>query len=598
MLDERCSFPTTRGNTERQKLVEKNNTTSLLLFDDGGFKEGDWEGFLHIFDSPKKTSPIAIGRYGMGSRSYFYYTDVLSVVSGTRYQVLDPLSHCFKRGGSEIDLADGNFSRENPDEVEPLKMPAFGCSMEGSLKGSLFRIPLRTQEDASAEHPYAPGTGFSSEQAESHLFDFIAQIQTGNLLHFLTSVEKIEVWHWKKDDKEPTCHASISVTDDQVFGEKFARLPALLPEDITNNFKELHAHIKSMSESSFLELVDASSFWSERTMALTIEGKSTKSRWLVGKKLYWEDDFLSKMLQCCALPLAGVSLPLDAVEISAKAFCYLPLPIETFLPLHINSSFLVFSNRRSLWLGQDATQEKGFHKTYVLWNRLILDNLIPRLYTDAIQMGLHSFSFDFETVCRLCPTQNVLSPWDAIASSFYKLLINLPVIPSSGKKVAPKDCATFLTPTEALKMLRSSLFKQLTLVEKVDDQPIVDIPQHVQVGLKITELPILLLGERLLSRLQQVQPWADLWDFMLALAEYLSQHIDNSIINQFTSSLKGLAWVRVSDSKMTTSDQAFLPWKYDNSDGLIQNFKISKNSIVSVPLQQSNTLRIFFHFGV
>ena len=49
---------------------------SIMLFDDGGFKDGDWDSFLAIDHSRKEDSPRDTGSFGVGSRSYFHYSDV------------------------------------------------------------------------------------------------------------------------------------------------------------------------------------------------------------------------------------------------------------------------------------------------------------------------------------------------------------------------------------------------------------------------------------------------------------------------------------------------------------------------------------------
>ena len=51
----------------------------------------------------------AAGKFGMGSRSYFHYTDLLSVVSGSKYVCLDPLNLIYEDGGSMDDLDGGSF---------------------------------------------------------------------------------------------------------------------------------------------------------------------------------------------------------------------------------------------------------------------------------------------------------------------------------------------------------------------------------------------------------------------------------------------------------------------------------------------------------
>lgn len=50
------------------------------------------------------------------------------------------------------------------------------------------------------------------------------------------------------------------------------------------------------------------------------------------------------------LPQGGVAVPLDKSLSDASAFCFLPLPCETGLTMHINGHFsLDNESRRGLW---------------------------------------------------------------------------------------------------------------------------------------------------------------------------------------------------------------------------------------------------------
>ena len=65
---------------------------AFVLIDIGsGFGHKEWESLQNLHQSEKRDSPSSIGAYGMGSRSYFHYSDVTLVVSCGEYVGLDPL---------------------------------------------------------------------------------------------------------------------------------------------------------------------------------------------------------------------------------------------------------------------------------------------------------------------------------------------------------------------------------------------------------------------------------------------------------------------------------------------------------------------------
>lgn len=79
------------------------------------------------------------------------------------------------------------------------------------------------------------------------------------------------------------------------------------------------------------------------------------------------------------LPQGGVAVPLDKSLSDASAFCFLPLPCETGLTMHINGHFsLDNESRRGLW--------KDIKKAYrTEWNNLLLCQVIAPIYAEAME---------------------------------------------------------------------------------------------------------------------------------------------------------------------------------------------------------------------
>ena len=74
------------------------------------------------------------------------------------------------------------------------------------------------------------------------------------------------------------------------------------------------------------------------------------------------------------VPWAGVAAPVQSMEaeitpLVGRAFCFLPLPVLTGFPVHVNGYFELSSNRRDIWYGTDMT---GAGKQRSDWNVAIL----------------------------------------------------------------------------------------------------------------------------------------------------------------------------------------------------------------------------------
>ena len=78
---------------------------------------------------------------------------------------------------------------------------------------------------------------------------------------------------------------------------------------------------------------------------------------------------LSYATQGVACPLLNEGADASEASIKGRAFCFLPLPAETGLPVHVNGYFELSSNRRDIWRGDDLA---GEGRTRAEWNKALL----------------------------------------------------------------------------------------------------------------------------------------------------------------------------------------------------------------------------------
>ena len=97
---------------------------------------------------------------------------------------------------------------------------------------------------------------------------------------------------------------------------------------------------------------------------------------------------VSHQLGTTLVPWAAVAFPLldssnsgpVAME-NGSLFCFLPLPASSGLPIHINGTFEVASNRRDLWHGADLL---GLGKQRASWNAVLLSDIAAPLYATLL----------------------------------------------------------------------------------------------------------------------------------------------------------------------------------------------------------------------
>ena len=113
------------------------------------------------------------------------------------------------------------------------------------------------------------------------------------------------------------------------------------------------------------------------------------------------------------VPWGGVAACIDSSYIAAKdcssvqsglAYCFLPLPVRTGLPVMVNGFFELSSNRRDVWqAGSDMT---GDGQTRAKWNIALMTGVISPCYVRLILRlrGTLGFTDSFQ---RLWPDASV-----------------------------------------------------------------------------------------------------------------------------------------------------------------------------------------------
>lgn len=98
---------------------------------------------------------------------------------------------------------------------------------------------------------------------------------------------------------------------------------------------------------------------------------------------------------CAAAPLPCPGRV--AAVVAGRAYCFLPLPIDTGLALHVNAAFALSSNRRDLWQAQDAT---GVGALKGQWNKFLLEQALPAAYSGLLRrLGEHIGTGEVDRAC-------------------------------------------------------------------------------------------------------------------------------------------------------------------------------------------------------
>ena len=351
---------------------------ALLFYNNAEFAAEDFENIRKIAGETKINKPLKIGKYGVGFCSVYHITDVPSFVSGECLVVFDPTLQCLKKE-IKSELNPGvkiNFNKHRLMKKSNQLAPYTGISgfnPKAPFHGTLFRFPLRSKGSKVSGNVYT----------ESMLLNMMEQVKknSSKLLMFLNNVKKIS-FH-RSQGGSFTKYFEISTTKHKV------------PNN--NDVVMCKVQVTTMSPSN----------------------QNKEENWLIASKA-------QQLQQNHGTSSVSVKLELNSslnqfcvAAVKGECFCFLPLNIETGLPVHVSSNFAVMTNRRGIWKADSvftATKESN-------WNKALMESVVVQsylmllLHLQQMQQNGLLVAYTFHSLWPV--TLREVNPWDCFVDKFY-----------------------------------------------------------------------------------------------------------------------------------------------------------------------------------
>ena len=474
---------------------------ALWCYSNSMFTDSDLDNIIRLGSAAKKMDATKIGRFGLGFNVVYNLTDVPSFVTGNVVVFFDPhtthLGHSIhdkSKPGIKIDLRrNKTLLRKLSHQFQPYK-GVFGCDLDAvsgpSWPGTLFRFPLRTK--LQAQRSDISGLHYDTAHV-SQLLTLLAD-NAHSLLLFTQNVKKVSLWHLTSDASPENAVNIFSVCRDTVTTIRdvspYAYADALPGVECSGTF--LKAAVRYMNEwsetaptrapqSSNIIRVDAT--LCDTTALLQTRPAASVKFWLrcfcvaEGRAL----TLAREMTKDGFVPAAAVAIRLLPIERgyvpatpgedgrdAGQVFNFLPLPVRSGLPVHINGMFAVHSNRRRL---VERTADDTGSDVHA-WNDALLEDGVVTAYMQMLQ-DLQSLVATVEqdvpfyrTWPTVADTESDIQP---VVNVFYRILAaraaTAPVIYNvDDASVATLDKVLFLDPelttSPQLQRLIMSVFRQ------------------------------------------------------------------------------------------------------------------------------------------
>lgn len=379
-----------------------------------------------------------------------------SLVSGEFLVFLDPHKRVWKDESGRRFRLKPKLVLRYPDQCAPYHL--FDCNLRGPYKGTLFRFPLRrAQSDSiplpSVEFPSELSPAVPSTESIIDLFTDL-RFEAHRVLLFLTSVRALQLWVWRDGQSQPEMlygvHAAhhsgprplpvaptgwndaMMTTVDTV--SPYAGIAGVLKEE-TGGYSSLCEKLVALtpaqlavdpycgrgwlvvrewaqSRTNDVQLV-SSSLW---LVVACLGGGSAAELGCSREVTQYEGIRFVPRVAVAALISETKWGEFDESKCEGRgsrgfvgapfeglAFCSLPLPLRTGLPVHTNGWFELSDNRRELWSGEDMG---GKGALLAKWNRLLLADGVAVAYKHALLMARDEYkpmqSSTTQQSCSFC----------------------------------------------------------------------------------------------------------------------------------------------------------------------------------------------------
>ena len=415
-------------------------TPALCIFNNKMFQEEDIKGITQLGRGTKSDSAETIGKFGIGFNVAYHITDCPSFVSFNEqgnpdnFCVFDPtcsyVPYASKNNpGKRWDICKRPTLVENfPDQFQPYLMNdletlsniAHGCLQSVCEQGYVvFRLPLTRQKQPlhsstlpneclmhslnvpTRQQRHYTSMPYSSNETKKRFLN-VPKIFDEKSVHkllydmkdlscdtmlFLQHIRNMSAFEISPDGK----HSLLFSTQSSMSHEEAQKC---------YEFHKMRKNV-SLNEKKVLTLSNTTII-SHTTPDRNNDLVTSDVKWLVNWRystVDMERSLLQKAFQCHLRPLGGVAAPIAVTKRHHFLFCFLPMPLESGHPVHLNGHFLVDDSRKHL--------ETKVHQGLDDWNRSLAVKIIAPCYVNLLmeaQKMTESSETDYQWFYSLFPT--------------------------------------------------------------------------------------------------------------------------------------------------------------------------------------------------
>ncbi|XP_072021909.1 LOW QUALITY PROTEIN: sacsin-like [Amphiura filiformis] len=376
--------PLTHGTNkvvDEDKWGPMQRLPALCVYNNRPFTKEDIKGIQKVGVGGKGADKSTTGRFGIGFNAVYHLTDCPTFLSDDeKLCIFDPyVRHVpgatTKHPGKMYTCGD-SFKNKFPDMLTGYHGDKF------TLKGAtMFRFPLRSRETVqmNTQHSSISDEWYDDFKIKILLEQFkkIAK----DSMFFLKYIENIKV-SVIEDDGELRQMYSISSNITDTDRERRQEL-----SDHVNTYKDTIDQMPPMTKVYSITIEDTENLLETWMVAQSVGSDEPFKK---------EDDRQQQGLKP-QLPRGGVAALLrsnQAIEdktsrwkMKRRVYSFLPLPIESQLPVHVNGSFALDTSRRNLAKSTGFYAQGDGSETCLdhPWNKYLTEQVIATAYAHLVE---------------------------------------------------------------------------------------------------------------------------------------------------------------------------------------------------------------------
>ncbi|KAK3586632.1 hypothetical protein CHS0354_028488 [Potamilus streckersoni] len=432
---------------------------ALCVFNNSTFTQADIEGIHDLGLGSKRGDPLKTGQYGVGFNAVYHLTDAPSFLTmnreleqGETLCIFDPTCQYLPNVTEQnpgVRCIVSNVRKNYPDVLTGY----LERELLQSKVGTVFRFPLRNIKAALTAGLSSEQVGkdelnvilnkFCDDSFDSLLFlKYVSKITVSDISSgLLTEQYRVETIISDEDKKRRDAffqHVKKASTQYKQDRKSILSLPS---SEVGYQMTVLD----NMGRSKLFYIVQRFGFMegyvTPQTILHALESDKIGHLPMGGVAIFipdWEELMKEPAKQNDTSGITDNKPATESIAKTGRAFCFLPLPLRTGLPCHINGHFVLdHEARRSLW-----KEDKGYRHD---WNHYLFECIVSPSYVSALQFLKHTL-FDcernnsFYIVRRLLewffsyfPVMSVANDddWKAIVKYVYHVLNSkeVPVFP-------------------------------------------------------------------------------------------------------------------------------------------------------------------------